>query len=120
MPKNGYKQSKLDPKEIARWWQEADEQIRLAHPHESKENREKLTEKYIQSRIQTVLRKKSEIPDPGEKKIAEWYDTEMMRLRSEVPDTPLKQRERIATKIVSQKIKFFRRTIQLDHFFQEV
>ncbi len=117
MPKNGYKQSKLDPKELAKWWQEADEQIRLAHPHESKEIREKLTEKYVKNRIQTVLRKLTEIPDPGEKRIAEWYDTEMQRLRSEIPDTSLKQREKIAITIVSQKIKYFRRTIRLDNFF---
>ena len=115
MPK--YKQSKLDPKEIAKWWQEAYDQIRLAHPHETKANREKLTEKYITSRIKTALRKKTEIPDPGEKRIADWYDTEMRRLRSENPSTPLKQRDKIATSIVSQKIKLFRRTIQLDNFF---
>ena len=65
MPK--YKQSNLDPKEIAKWWQEAYDQIRLAHPHETKANREKLTEKYITSRIKTVLKKKTEIPDPGER-----------------------------------------------------
>jgi len=117
MSKNGYKQSTLDPKELAKWWQEADEQIRLAHPHESKANREKLTEKYVNSRIQAVLKKKTEIPDPGEKQIAEWYDTEMQRLRSEIPDTSLKQREKIATTTVSQKIKHFRRTIRLDNFF---
>ena len=117
MKKKGHKQLKLNPEELAKWWQEADEQIRLAHPHESKENREKLTEKYVNSRIQTVLKKEIETPDPGERRIAEWYDTEMQRLRSEIPETPLKQREKIATNIVSNKIKSFRRTIRLDNFF---
>ncbi len=117
MSKKEFKQSKLNPKELAQWWQEADEQIRLAHPHESRKNREKLTEKYVNSRIQSVLKKRTESPDPGEKKIAEWYDTEMQRLRSEIPDTPLRQREKIATNIVTNKIKSFRRTIRLDNFF---
>ena len=117
MKKKGYKQSELDPKELAKWWQEADEQIRLAHPHESKENRDKLTDKYVNTRIQAFLSRNAEIPDPGEKKIAEWYETEMQRLRTEIPDTPLKQREKIATSIVSNKIKTFRRTVRLDNFF---
>ena len=117
MKKKGYKQSELNPKELAKWWQEADEQIRLAHPHESKENREKLTEKYVNSRIHDILDKKTETPDPGEKKIAEWYETEMQRLRTEIPETSLKRREEIATTIVSNKIKRFRRTIRLDSFF---
>jgi hypothetical protein len=36
MPKKGYKQSKLDPKTVVKLWQDTEEQVRLAHPHESK------------------------------------------------------------------------------------
>ena len=117
MPKQGYKQSKLDPKKLARWWQEAEEQIRLAHPHESKKNQHLLTEKYIEARINNVLRQQKESSDPGEKQIAYWYRTELHKLRSELPETPLKDREEMAATIVSNKINLYRRTIKLDTFF---
>ncbi len=117
MPKDGYKQVKLDPKKMAKWWQDAEEQIRLAHPHESKKNQAKITEKYLQSRIQNVMAKKKSRPDPGEKQIAEWYRNELLHLRLEIPETPLKERERMAAETVTNKIKQYRRTIQLDSFF---
>ena len=40
-----------------------------------------------------------------------------MILRSELPETPLKEREDMAAAIVSNKIKLYRRTIKLDTFF---
>ncbi len=116
MPRDGYKQVKLDPKKMAKWWQDAEEQIRLAHPHESKKNQEKLTEKYLRSRVNNIMEKRQSKPDPGEKQIAEWYRTELMHLRLEIPETPLKQRERIAANTVTNKIKQYRRTIRLDNF----
>ncbi len=118
MPKKGYKQSKLDPKTIVKLWQETEEQIRLAHPHESKKNREKLTERYVKEYIIDKQRRRSKIPDPGEKLIAEWYRNELLRLRLEIPDTPLKTREEMAANIVTNKIKRYRRTIKLDFFFK--
>ena len=117
MPNKGYKQTKLDPKKLAQWWQEAEEQIRLAHPHESKKNQQMLIERYIENRIDKVMSQKEEISDPGEKQIADWYRSELIRLRSELPDTPLKEREEIAANIVSNKIKVHRRTVRLDTFF---
>jgi hypothetical protein len=117
MPNQGYKQSKLDPKKLAQWWQEAEEQIRLAHPHESKKNQQLLTEKYVQAMIQDVLKKQKKGIEPREELIAHWYRTELVRLRSELPETPLKEREDMAAKIVSSKIKQYRRTIRLDTFF---
>ncbi len=117
MPKDGYKQLELDPKKMAKWWQEAEEQIRLAHPHESKKNQEELTEKYLRSRIDNIMKKRELKPDPGEKQIAEWYRNELLHLRLELPETPLKQRERMAAESVAKKIKHYKRTIQLDTFF---
>ncbi|MHA1994217.1 MAG: hypothetical protein ACW97Z_06725 [Candidatus Hodarchaeales archaeon] len=120
MPKDGYKQLKLDPKKMAKWWQDAEEQVRLAHPHESRKNQEKLTEKYLQSQISRIMLKKKSRPDPGEKQIAEWYRNELVHLRLEIPETPLKQRERMAAETVANKIKHYRRTIQLDTFFEKI
>jgi hypothetical protein len=116
MPKQGFKQSKLDPKILAKWWQDAEEQIKLAHPYESKKNQQKLTEKYVQSQIEKST--KREHPDPSEKQIADWYRNELIRLRLELPDTPLKQRESIAASIVINKMKRYQRTIRLDTFFE--
>ena len=118
MPKDGYKQVKLDPKELAKWWQDAEEQVRLAHPHESKKNQEELTEKYLRSQLTKVMEKRESKPDPGEKQIAEWYRNELLHLRLEIPETPLKKREKIAAETVANKIKQYRRTIQLDTFFE--
>jgi len=120
MPDQGYKHSKLDPKKLAQWWQEAEEQIRLAHPHESRKNQEKLTEKYLQTQVNKIMYKKKSRPDPGEKQIAEWYRNELLHLRLEIPETPLKERERIAAETVTNKIKHYRRTIQLDTFFEKL
>ncbi|MHA1978133.1 MAG: hypothetical protein ACW98F_14700 [Candidatus Hodarchaeales archaeon] len=117
MPKDGYKQVKLDPNKMAKWWEDAEEQVRLAHPHESRKNQKKLTEKYLQSRISKIMEKRDKKPDPGEKQIAEWYRNELIQLRLEIPETPLKQREKIAAERVTIKIKHYRRTIQLDTFF---
>ena len=116
MPDQGYKQSMLDPKKLAQWWQEAEEQIRLAHPHESKENQQRLTEKYIEAMIKDIMKQRKRI-EPGEDQIAHWYKSELIRLRSELPETPLKEREDMAAAIVSNKIKQYRRTIKLDTFF---
>jgi hypothetical protein len=118
MPKDGYKQLKLDPKKMVKWWQDAEEQVRLAHPHESRKNQEELTEKYLQSQLYKIMLKKKSRPDPSEKQIADWYRIELLHLRQEIPDTPLKQRERMAAETVTNKIKQYRRTIQLDTFFE--
>ena len=119
MPKKGYKQSKLDPKTVVKLWQDTEEQVRLAHPHESKKNRDKITERYVKEHIINKQRRGVKSPDPGEKQIADWYKNELFRLRLEIPDTPLKIREEMAANIVSNKIKRFRRTIKLDFFFEE-
>lgn len=118
MPKKGYKQTKLDPKTVVKLWQDTEEQVRLAHPHESKKNRERITERYFKDHIINKRRRTMKVPDPGEKQIADWYRNELLRLRSEIPDTPLKTREEMAANIVSNKIKRYRRTIKLDFFFK--
>jgi hypothetical protein len=118
MPKKGYKQSKLDPKTVVKLWQDTEEQVRLAHPHESKKNRDKITERYVKEHIINKQRRGIKSPDPGEKQIADWYKNELFRLRLEIPDTPLKIREEMAANIVSNKIKRFRSTIKLDFFFE--
>ncbi|MFX1282853.1 MAG: hypothetical protein ACFFB5_04325 [Promethearchaeota archaeon] len=107
-----------NPKILAKWWQEADNHIRLAHPHESLKIRQELTEKYVLSRLKKHLEKQKQYkePHPEEKQISEWYDEELLKLREEIPHKPLKEREKIASAIVEEKIRQYRKTIRLDEF----
>lgn len=105
------------PEILARWWQEAEDQIKLAHPHESFKTRQVLTEKYVLSRLRKYLEHQYREPHPGEKQISDWYREELLRLREELPHKPLKVREQMAATIVEGKIKQYRKTIRLDEFF---
>ena len=105
------------PEILARWWQEAENEIKLAHPHDTFKTRYKLTEKYVLSRLRKYLEHQYKEPHPEEKQISAWYREELLRLREENPHKPLKERERIASTIVEEKIKQFRKTIRLDEFF---
>jgi hypothetical protein len=108
---------KLDPKILAKWWQEAENQIKLAHPHESAKMREKLVSRYVQSRIKKYKSNKVADPHPEDKIIAEWYMEELLKLRQDYPDRPLKEREQQAAAIVEAKIQHYRKIIRLDEFF---
>jgi hypothetical protein len=95
-----------DPKTLAGWWQEAEEQIKLAHPQESQVTREKLVMKYVESRIKKYhASQQIDEPHPDEKLIAEWYQNELLKLREAYPDRPLRKREREAASVVAEKIK---------------
>ncbi len=123
MEKNKKKSNntKPSPSELAQWWQEAEDQIRLAHPHESLENIRKLTEKYVHSRLKKYQEEHGiyEKPKISEKEIAEWYNDERIRIREKFPDMPLKERERLASETIEAKIKIFQKTIPLDEFLKE-
>ncbi|MFX1516110.1 MAG: hypothetical protein ACFFC6_07370 [Promethearchaeota archaeon] len=105
------------PEILARWWQEIESEIKLAHPHESYKTRQLLIEKYVLSRLRKYLEHQYREPAPGEKQISEWYREELLRLREEIPHKSLKIRERMAAKIVEEKIKQYKKTIRLDEFF---
>ncbi|MFX1506101.1 MAG: hypothetical protein ACFFDC_08295 [Promethearchaeota archaeon] len=105
------------PEILARWWQEAEDQIKLAHPHETFKIRKELTEKYVLSRLRKYLEHQYREPHPEERQISEWYREELLKLREDIPHKPLKERERMAATIVEEKIKQFRKTIRLDEFF---
>ncbi len=106
-----------DSKTLARWWQEAEAQIKLAHPHESAETLEKLISRYVQSQIKIYKSNQFSEPQPDDKTIAEWYLEELIKLRQNYPDRPLKEREREAASIVEEKIRHYRKIIRLDEFF---
>ncbi|MFW9902891.1 MAG: hypothetical protein ACFFFH_01045 [Candidatus Thorarchaeota archaeon] len=105
------------PEILARWWQEAENQIKLAHPHETFKTRQELTEKYVLSQLRKYLEHQYREPHPEERQISEWYREELLRLREDTPHKSLKERERMAAAIVEVKIKQFRKTIRLDEFF---
>ena len=115
------KPDKPNPNKIAQWWQEAENQIRLAHPHESKENIRKLTEKYVMSKLKKFQEKHGiyKRPEISEKDIAQWYNDERLRIREMYPDMPLKEREKIASETIEAKIKIFQRTVPLDRFLKK-
>lgn len=88
---------------LVRWWEETEEQIREAHPHESLKNREELINKVLHQKIQEKAKRKSiKIADS---QISKWYQKELLRLRKESPEKPLKELKSDATKEVSKKIK---------------
>ncbi len=120
--KKNTNKSKPSPNEIAQWWQEAETQIRLAHPHESLENIRKLTEKYVHSQLKKYQEKHGvyERPKISEKDIAQWYNDERVRIRENYPDMPLKEREKLASETIAAKIKIFQRTIPLDEFLRNL
>jgi hypothetical protein len=107
------------PEILAKWWQEAENHINLAHPHETFKTRQELTEKYVLSRLRKYLEHQYKEPHPEERQISDWYREELLRLREDNPHKPLKEREKIAAAIVEEKIKHFKRTIRLDEFFEE-
>ena len=113
--------SKPSPNELAKWWQEAENHIRLAHPHESLDYIRKLTEKYVQSKLKKYQEEHGiyERPEINEKDIAEWYNDERIRIRERFPDMPLKDREKLASETITAKIKIFQKTIPLDEFLKE-
>jgi hypothetical protein len=113
--------TKPSPSELARWWQEAENHIRLAHPHESLEKIRKLTEKYVRSQLKKYQEEHGvyEKPEISEKDIAEWYNEERIRIRERYPDMPLKEREKLASEVIAAKIKIFQRTIPLDEFLKK-
>ncbi|MFX0051782.1 MAG: hypothetical protein ACFE8U_10890 [Candidatus Hermodarchaeota archaeon] len=111
------RKTRINPKMLAKWWQEAEDQIKLAHPHESAKMREKLVSRYVQSRIKRHQSNQFTEPRPEDRMIASWYMEELLRLRQNYPDRPLKEREQEAANIVEQKIKHYRKIIRLDEFF---
>ena len=110
------KQSKIDPITLVRWWQEGEEEIRLSHPHESVEVWTKLIERYVEARIRKFYANLPDEPYPENYQIVKWYQEELIRLREENPNRPLKERERIASDIVERKINQYRRQTRLDEF----
>lgn len=116
--KSKSKRSKPSPSELAKWWQEAEDQIRLAHPYEPLEKIRKLAEKYVHSQMKKYQEKHDihEKPEISEKVIAEWYNNERLEIRERYPDMPLKDREKLASEIITAKIKKFQTTIPLDEF----
>lgn len=106
------------PETLVEWWHEAENQIKLAHPHETLKTRQELIEKYVHSRLQKYLQKEKKHlePHPEEKQISDWYREELLRLREENPYRPLKERERLAATIVKAKIDQYKKTIRLDEF----
>ena len=112
--------TKPSPSELARWWQEAENHIRLAHTNEPLENIRKLTEKYVRSQLKKYQEEHGiyEKPEINEKDIAEWYNDERIRIRERYPDMPLKEREKLASEVIASKIKIFQRTIPLDEFLK--
>jgi len=106
------------PKVLARWWQEAERQIRLAHPHESKKVREELIGRFVQAKInkyreKTTKRRKIEF---SEKKLAEWYQHELIKIRDEFPSMALKEREKMAAERVKKRLRLTQNVIPLDEF----
>lgn len=120
MVKENNKQSGFPTPEIlAKWWQEAETQIKLAHPHESLKTRQELIERTVQSRLIKYIQENRQYfePHPEEKLISDWYREELLKLREENPYRPLKERERLAAAIVKSKIEQYKKTIRLDEFF---
>jgi len=101
---------------LIRWWQETEEQIKLAHPHESKSTQEQLIKRQVQSLIEKYQEKQGML-QPSNMRIAEWYHEELIRLRKEKSTLPLKERRKLAAKIVRKKMNQYRQTIRLDEFF---
>ena len=119
--KSNSKRSKPSPSELAKWWQEAEDQIRLAHPYESLEKIRKLAEKYVHSQMKKYQEKHGihEKPEISEKMIAEWYNNERLEIRERYPDMPLKDREKLASERIAAKIEIFQTTIPLDEFLKK-
>ncbi|MFW9854822.1 MAG: hypothetical protein ACFFFG_07160 [Candidatus Thorarchaeota archaeon] len=108
---------KLTPRVLAEWWQESYNQIRLMHPHESQEFHEKLTERRVQTRIDEYHANQHTVPQPSEERIADWYATELAKLRRFIRSIPLKEREQLAAERVEARIRLWRKQRQLDEFF---
>ncbi len=111
------KESKIDPAVLVRWWQEGEEEVKLAHPHDTADVWTKLIERYVENRIKKFYESLPEEPHPADKQIVKWYQEELIRLREENPNRPLKERERIASNIVEKKIKDYQKQTRLDEYF---
>lgn len=121
---NNHEQSRdsfPSPETLVKWWNEAEREVKLAHPHEKKSIRDELIGRYVQARIRNYQNQKTEGEKQiefSEQRLAEWFQNEMIKLREEKPDQDLKERESIATERVQKQINDLKKKIiPLDTFF---
>lgn len=111
------------PEILVKWWNEAEREVKLAHPHEPKKIRDELIERFVHTRIKNYLNQKIEKETQiefSEQRIAEWFQNEMIKLREENPDQNLKERELIAADRVQKQINNLKKKIiPLDTFFDK-
>ncbi|WP_455142644.1 hypothetical protein [Candidatus Hodarchaeum mangrovi] len=109
------------PEILVKWWNEAEREVKLAHPHEPKRIRDELIERYVQARIRNFRNQKTEGEKQiefSEQRVAEWFQNEMIKLREEKPGQDLKERELIAAERVQKQINDLKKKIiPLDTFF---
>ncbi|NHJ01266.1 MAG: hypothetical protein EAX86_03945 [Candidatus Heimdallarchaeota archaeon] len=111
----------LDPLDLVKWWKEAETNVKLAYPHESKENQMKLIEHHFDDKLR-AYRKSHKIyfpPSLEEKTVAQWYNDARISIRERFPEKTLKEREELATEIVKKKILHHKRVVPLDKFLEQ-
>ncbi len=110
----------LDPAELVKWWKEAETNVKLAYPHESKENQIRLIERFFNEKLKKYQEaQKIYFPSSLEEKtIAQWYNEARVDIRDRFPEKSLKEREELATEIVRKKILHHKRVVPLDKFLE--